>query len=170
MIPLADPHENWMPMKGWKNQSSSISERERTRSYYYVHGPVGHQKLLQTQKFQRETWRHCQEWLRNKYIEPINLLCAHVRFTHCVHGPVAHQLLLQLQKIQRETWRHSQAWLRNKEIEILNLLCARARFTHCVPLACTDLKLISWCSNWKNFKGRPGGNAKSDSETKKLNS
>ena len=56
----------------------------RAHSYHYVHGPVGHQKLLQTQKFQRETWRHCQERLKNKYIEPINLLSARVRFTHCV--------------------------------------------------------------------------------------
>ena len=122
MIPLADPHENWMPMKCWKNQSSSISQRARTRSYHYVHGPVGHQKLLQMQKFQRETWRQCQEWLRNKYIEPFNLLCA------------------------------------------------RVRFPHCVPLVCMDLKLISCCSNVKRFKGRPGGTAKRDSETKKLNS
>ena len=75
MIPLADLHENWMPMKCWKNQSSSISERKRARSYHYVHRPVGHQKLLQMQKFQRETWRQCQECFRNKYIEPFNLLC-----------------------------------------------------------------------------------------------
>ena len=75
MIPLADLHANWMPMKCWKNQSSSISERKRARSYYYVLRPVGHQKLLQMQKFQRETWRQCQKCFRNKYIEPFNLIC-----------------------------------------------------------------------------------------------
>ena len=50
MIPLADPHENWMPMKNAeKNQSSSISERKRARSYHYVFRPVGHQELFQMQ-------------------------------------------------------------------------------------------------------------------------
>ena len=80
MIPLADLHANWMPMKGWKNQSSSISERKRARSYHYVLRPVGHQKLLQMQKFQRETWRQCQKCFRNKYIEPFNLL---LLFVYC---------------------------------------------------------------------------------------
>ena len=40
MILSADPYENWMPMKCWKNQSSSISERKRARSYHYVFRPV----------------------------------------------------------------------------------------------------------------------------------
>ena len=49
MIPLADLHENWMTIKCWKNQSSSISERKRARSYHYVFRPVGHQELFQMQ-------------------------------------------------------------------------------------------------------------------------
>ena len=31
-----------------------------------VHGHVAHQLLLQMQKFQSETWRQCQKWLRKK--------------------------------------------------------------------------------------------------------
>ena len=50
MILTADPHENWMPMKCWK--------------------------IAELQKFQRETWRQCQEWLRNKEIELLNLRAA----------------------------------------------------------------------------------------------
>ena len=66
--------------KCWKNQSSSISERKRASSYHYVLRPVGHQKLLQMQKSQRETWGQCQKCFRNKYIEPFNLL---LLFVYC---------------------------------------------------------------------------------------
>ena len=109
-------------------------------------------------------------WWNAEKISPLAHLCALSRIYHYVHGVVAHQKLLKLQKFQRETWRQCQGWLRNKEIEILNLLCVRARHTHCVPLACTDLLLISCCTKCKNFKGRPGSNVKGDSETKKLSS
>ena len=39
-----------------------------------VLGPVGHQQILQLQKFQRETWRQGKKWFRNQKIELLNLL------------------------------------------------------------------------------------------------
>ena len=126
MILSADPHENWMPMKCWKNQPSSTSVRARAHLSLraQTYSSSGAPPIAKIPKGDLEAMPRATQKQRNWTPKSaVRARALHTLCAPCVHGPVAHQQLLQMQKFKRETWSQGQKWLRNPKIELLNLLC-----------------------------------------------
>ena len=63
--------------RNWNPESAVCARTPHTLCAPCVHGPVAHQLLHQMQNLQRETWKQCQGWLRNKKLSSwICCVCA----------------------------------------------------------------------------------------------